>query len=90
MTTFATAHRRLSRGARALLAFAMLLLIAGSMLIFQQAAAEPAHASNRVCTRVAVPPSLPWYRCTGNVFTPGAPNSNPAGCYTTYKVTCSG
>lgn len=75
--------------ARVLLAMLLLTVSAGSMLIFEMGAAEPAQASNRVCTRVAVPAYEPWYRCLGNTFTPGTQN-NPPGCYTTYKVVCKG
>lgn len=74
---------------RALIALAIVALVMFGMLIFEQAAAEPANASNRVCSRVAVPAYEPWYRCLGNTFTPGTQN-NPAGCYTTYKVVCKG
>lgn len=79
----------LTRRTRALVAMAVVVIAVFGMFVFEQVAAESAHASNRVCSRVAVPAYEPWYRCLGNTFTPGTDN-NPAGCYTTYKVVCKG
>jgi hypothetical protein len=74
--------------------FALLMVMAIVFAMFvwdTTTSAEPANAAtsnNRVCTRVTVPKTLPWYRCVNLLTMPAG--SLPSGCYTTTKIVCKG
>lgn len=60
------------------------------MLVFPMAAADTAQASNRVCSRVTVPKTLPWYLCLQNAGGTSGTGNGPYGCYTHTKIVCKG
>jgi len=87
MTAMLHAFQNAGRRARALLALVLVAIVMFGMLVFEQAAAEPASAHNRVCKVVTVPQKLPWYQCVDLGTMPAG--SLPAGCYATKKTVCS-
>lgn len=70
-----------SRKRRLTVATAVLAL--GLIALGGPATAAPQAQPNQ-CRRVAVPPTLPFWRCVN--LTPGI--SMPSGCFTTYRVAC--
>jgi hypothetical protein len=74
---------------RKLVGLSTVAAVALGMLVFPVAAVESASAAtthNRVCTRVTVPKTLPWYRCVNLGTMPAG--SLPSGCFNTTKVVC--
>jgi hypothetical protein len=74
---------------RAILGLMLLAVFLGGFFVFEMKSAAPANAATSAlhCRYVTKPPTLPAYRCLGNLFTPGT-NNNPPGCYKTTKYVC--
>lgn len=65
---------------------AVILVAVGGMFVIPMNSAEAATTHNRVCTKVTVPKTLPWYRCVNLGTMPAG--SLPSGCFNTTKIVC--